>query len=116
MGDAICHVEVPVTDLERAKRFYSEAFGWDVELVPGMEYALFKTGSEPGGGFAKVEEVRPGGALFYILVKDLEEKLREIERAGGKRLGEKAEIEGIGWEAKFIDVFGNILGLFKPVR
>ena len=81
MGDVICRVEVPVTDLDRAKRFYSAAFGWDVELVPGMEYATFKTGSEPGGGFAKVAEVRPGGALFYIMVKDLEEKLRKIERA-----------------------------------
>ena len=50
-------------------------FGWDVALVPGMEYALFKTCSEPGGDFAKVEEVRPGGALFYVLVRDLEAKL-----------------------------------------
>lgn len=113
MGDGICHVEIPVTDLERAKGFYSKAFGWEVEQVFGGEYATFKTGSEPGGGFAKVEEVRPGGALFYLMVEDREEKLREIEAAGGKRRWEKTELEDIGWEAKFTDVFGTILGLFK---
>ena len=45
------------------------------------------------------------------MVEDLEAKLWEIERARGKRLGEKVEMEGIGREAKFIDVFGNILRL-----
>jgi predicted enzyme related to lactoylglutathione lyase len=35
----IVHFEIPVDDAERAKKFYTELFGWKVEqFSPGMEY------------------------------------------------------------------------------
>ncbi len=35
----IVHFEIPTDDLERAKRFYTELFGWKIEKYPGpMEY------------------------------------------------------------------------------
>jgi predicted enzyme related to lactoylglutathione lyase len=30
MGNPIAHVEIPVTNLEREKEFYSKVFGWKV--------------------------------------------------------------------------------------
>ena len=117
MGNPIVHVEIPVTDLKKAKEFYSKMFGWKIEMMPKeMNYALFETESEPGGGFNKVDKVKEGGCLIYIKVDDIEKKLKEIERAGGKTVRKKAEIPGFGWDAAFKDVFGNIVGLYTPIK
>lgn len=35
----ICHFEIPAEDIERAKKFYTELFGWKIEKYPvPMEY------------------------------------------------------------------------------
>ncbi|MBU0635584.1 VOC family protein, partial [Candidatus Micrarchaeota archaeon] len=35
----ITHFMVPAEDIERAKKFYAEIFGWRIERLPGpMEY------------------------------------------------------------------------------
>jgi predicted enzyme related to lactoylglutathione lyase len=31
----IVHFEIPVDDVERSKKFYSELFGWKLEKFPG---------------------------------------------------------------------------------
>jgi len=116
MGNVIVHVEIPVTDLSRAKEFYSKLFGWNVNIIPQMSYALFETGSEPNGGFNKVNKVKAGGVVFYMGVDNIEKKLKEIERAGGKTLRKKTEVPGFGWNATFKDIFGNILGLFTQLK
>jgi len=116
MGSTIVHFEIPVTDLNKAKEFYSKLFGWKIEVMPEMGYALIETGSPPGGGFNKVEKVKEGGCLLYIQVEDIEKKLKEIEKAGGKTVREKTEIPTFGWNSGFEDVFGNILGLFTPMK
>jgi len=116
MGNPIVHVEIPVTDLKKAKEFYSKLFGWKVDLIPEMDYALFDPGSEPRGGFNKVDKVKEGGAILYIRVNNIEKKLKEIEKAGGKTLRKKTEVPQFGWNALFKDVFGNVLGLFTPLK
>ena len=117
MGNAVCHVEIPVTNLEKAKEFYSKIFGWMVPFIDEkMGYALFDTGTPPNGGFNKVDKVTPSQVQIYIMVEDIEKKLKEIENAGGKTITKASEIPGFGWEAKFSDVFGNVLGLFKPLK
>ncbi len=115
MGDPIIHMEIPVTDLNKAKSFYSKVFGWNVDVIPEMNYALFDTGTPlPNGGFNKVDKIVTGGCLPYIRTDDIEKKLKEIEKAGGKSVTKKIEIPQFGWSATFKDIFGNILGLFTP--
>jgi hypothetical protein len=116
MENTICHAEIPVTDLNKAKEFYSKVFEWKIEVMPEMNYATFETGTPPGGGFNKVDMVKPGGVLFYIMVENIEKKLEKIEEAGGKTVSGKSEIPNVGWMALFSDVFGNVLGLFKPMQ
>ena len=116
MGNVIVHAEIPVTDLKKAKEFYSKVFDWKVQLMEEMNYALFETGAEPAGGFNKVDKVKEGGVVFYIGVDDVEKKLKEIEKAGGKAMSKKMEIPGFGWQALFKDVFGNVLGVYTPMK
>ena len=35
-GD-ITHIDIPVTDFNRAKGFYSRLFGWEIADMPGFE-------------------------------------------------------------------------------
>jgi len=116
VGNPIVHLEIPVLDLNKAREFYSKVFGWKVDLIPQMDYALFETGTPPSGGFNKVDKIKPGGCLFYISVDDIEKKLKEIEKAGGKTVRKKTEIPQMGWDATFTDIFGNELGLFTPMK
>lgn len=117
MGSPIVHIEIPATDLNKAKNFYSKVFGWKIDIMPPeMNYALFETGSPPAGGFNKVDKVTQGGCLIYLQVDDIEKKLKEIEKAGGKTVSKKTEIPQMGWYATFRDVFGNVLGLFTPIK
>jgi hypothetical protein len=114
MGDPIVHVEIPVTDLNRARTFYSKLFGWSVDITEDANYAVFDTGRPPNGGFSRILKAGESGILLHILVDDIDKKLKEIERAGGKTIREKREIPQIGWYAAFEDPFGNTLAIFTP--
>ena len=44
-SDSIVWFEIPADDVERAKSFYGELFGWKIERFPGpMEYWHIDTG------------------------------------------------------------------------
>jgi predicted enzyme related to lactoylglutathione lyase len=53
MPNRVVHFEIEATDQERAKRFYSDAFGWKMEQMGADmgNYVLVTTGDpqEPGG-------------------------------------------------------------------
>jgi uncharacterized protein len=38
--DKVQHFEIPADDMARAKKFYSSVFGWKIQDVPGLEYAM----------------------------------------------------------------------------
>jgi uncharacterized protein len=39
----IVHFEIPYDEAERARKFYTELFGWKVEKAHGMEYWTIAT-------------------------------------------------------------------------
>jgi predicted enzyme related to lactoylglutathione lyase len=41
--DKVIHFEIPVDNLERAKKFYKTAFNWMITPVPEMQYTLLGT-------------------------------------------------------------------------
>ncbi len=114
----IVHIEIPAPDLEKAKEFYTKLFSWKVELVPGMDYAMWSSDEEGvtgvSGGFEKMSKPTSDGPLIHIGVDDIDAKLKEIEAAGGKTVKPKTKIsDEFGFFAVFLDVFGNRLGLWS---
>ena len=82
--EKINYVEFPAKDIEAAKSFFSDVFGWSF-VDYGPEYTAF---SDEGldGGFYKSELVASstsGGALVVFYSNNLEETLSKIENAGG---------------------------------
>jgi predicted enzyme related to lactoylglutathione lyase len=89
----VIHFEVPVDDPERAKKFYTDVFGWKISKMPGpMDYWLVTSGpdSQPGinGALTRRSALNPG-TVNTIGVESLESAVEAVTKAGGKTLMDK---------------------------
>jgi predicted enzyme related to lactoylglutathione lyase len=111
--------EIPVTDFERATKFYETIF--DIKM-PAMDFGGFRMGmfpSNPGNGklsgaIVKGEYYVPSqqGSLVYLNGDpDLSVALGKVEAAGGKIMRPKTQIGEFGFMAVFIDTEGNAVAL-----
>ncbi|WP_127125727.1 VOC family protein [Georgenia sp. SYP-B2076] len=113
---AIDYVELAVTDVEEAKRFYAEAFGWQFTDY-GPEYAgIHGPGGESGpeaGGLRLDAEVTTGGPLVLVYSDDLDGTLSAVTAAGGLVVDGPYDFPG-GRRFHFRDPSGNQLGVWSP--
>jgi predicted enzyme related to lactoylglutathione lyase len=108
---AICSLEMYAADGAAAGRFFGELFGWGT-LATMPQYLAFDPGAGVGGVFQSHTPALP--ALPYIYATDVEAKLREIEAAGGKRMGDAARMPDVGCFGYFTDPSGTSMGLIGP--
>lgn len=109
----ICHIEIPARDLAQTKKFYSETFAW--KFMPMSDtYEFFDTGNMTGA-FDTDAKPSHDGTILVLAVEDIDEKLAQIEIAGGKTLKPKTAIaDGHGHYAYFSDPSGNRMGIWTP--
>lgn len=81
-NNAIDYVEFNVTDVERSKAFYGQAFGWTFTDY-GPDYCEFADGRLTGG-FAQGKPRIGGGALVILYANDIGEAEQRVAAAGGK--------------------------------
>ena len=108
----IVHIEVPAPDLPAMKAFYGAVFGWNfTPLHDGYEF--FDAGNLAGALVANTEPTQKG-TLITILVENVDEKLKEIEAAGGKILQPAQDVPagGRGRFAYLADPCGNKVGIW----
>lgn len=108
----IDYIEFSVTDLEEAKRFYAEAFGWAFNDY-GPMYAGIRSadGGSEVGGLNPNGEVRGGGPLVLLFSEDLDRTVEAVESAGGRILQAPYAFPG-GRRFHFADPSGNELGVY----
>jgi predicted enzyme related to lactoylglutathione lyase len=117
------HFEIPADDVGRARTFYADVFGWSIQGVEGSDdVALIEPAGDQGeagviGGDLYRRE-KPDAPTVVITVASLEQVLDDVERAGGRRIGEITSMPGMGRAAYFEDTEGNRLGLWEnePAR
>lgn len=107
----IDYIEFSVTDMEEAKRFYSQAFGWEFNDY-GPDYAGIRRGDGEAGGFRVVEQVATGGPLIVLYSSDLELTLESVKQAGGRIVQEPFGFPG-GRRFHFTDPSGNELAVWS---
>jgi predicted enzyme related to lactoylglutathione lyase len=107
----IDYIEIPVTDLVAAKRFYAAAFGWSLADY-GPDYAGIQIGGREVGGLRPEAEVRAGGPLVILYSQDLESSVEAVEKAGGKVVEPIYEFPG-GRRFHFGDPAGNELAVWS---
>ncbi|GAA2199020.1 VOC family protein [Sinomonas flava] len=125
MSGKVVHFEIPADDSGRAEKFYSEAFGWGLTPVPGMDYWMVGTtpsdengtptesGSINGGMFVRSEEFPPKTPIITVDVEDIDAALATIGKLGGSTVSPKLPVGEMGFAAYFKDTEGNILGLWQ---
>ena len=112
---AINWFEIPATDFDRAVRFYSEIYAFD---MPTRDMGHIKMGffqHEPGTGIGGAVVAgdgcipSQGGAKLYLNGgSDLLTVLNRVETAGGTIVTEKRQISPeIGYFAIIVDTEGN---------
>jgi uncharacterized protein len=110
----IDYVEFTVTDLEEAKRFYTEAFGWRFNDY-GPEYAGIRNpqgqSAPEMGGLRRHQDARAGGPFVLLYSTDLDKSLKAVKNAGGQVVNGPYEFPG-GRRFHFTDPSGNELGVW----
>lgn len=108
----IDYLELPAADLERAKAFYSEVFGWSFQDY-GPDYCAFNDGRLDGGFFRS--ELRAsagrGSALVVIYADDLESTRQRITDHAGTIVKDIFSFPG-GRRFHFADPNGNELAVW----
>jgi hypothetical protein len=122
----VVHFEIQADDLERAKQFYADVFGWTYEdygQVTGSPYWGITTGpaDQPGinGGLLQRPAPAPGpeqGTNSYIctmVVDDYDSTEERILAGGGKVALPKMALTGMAWQGYYIDTEGNTFGIHQ---
>jgi hypothetical protein len=114
----IYHFEIPAEDIERAKKFYTELFGWKIEKYPvPMEYWMITTTNEKdeksidGGMMKRQNPQQP--ITVYIDVPSVDEYTAKIENLGGKVLLPKTAVPGVGYFAVCLDTENNCFAIWE---
>ena len=123
----IVHFEINVDDMERAKKFYGDVFGWSFEdwsQFAGMPYFMAMTGDEKEPGINGALMQRQGGSpqdnqavngfTCTMGVEDFDSVGSKILSAGGKVSMPKYALPGMAWQGYYFDTEGNIFGIHQP--
>lgn len=120
------HFEIPADDLTRAKKFYSEVFGWKLVDVPQADYVMAYTmevdekqmPKEPAvinGGLMKRDPSAPA-PVIVITVDEMQKALDQVKAEGGSVVMEAREVMGMGLYARVKDTEGNVVGVWQELK
>jgi predicted enzyme related to lactoylglutathione lyase len=123
MSGRVVHFEIPFDDGERAQDFYRQAFGWQLQSIPGMGYTMVSSGpsgdtgpTEPGfinGGMMSREDSPSASPILVVDVASIDDALNLIGELGGKTLRGKEPVGNMGFAAYVNDPEGNVVGLWE---
>ena len=133
----VIHFEIHADDVERAKKFYQDVFGWEMQqMSPEVgNYVIVMTGPGPeeiakggvslkdwgiNGGLMKrnapkpVEGLSPMSFVCVVGVDNIDTYIEKARAAGGKEHMPKTPIPGVGTVAYYADTEGNLFGMIQP--
>jgi uncharacterized protein len=119
----VVHFEIPFDDKDRAMKFYTDAFDWQLTDMPQMSYVIAHSApvdeqqmpTEPGainGGLFQRPKEAPNPTI-YVSVESIDAALQKVKAAGGKVVTPNTPIPGMGAYARVTDTEGNVIGLFQ---
>ena len=110
LGTVIYHV----TDLDKAKAWYSTAFGqtpyFDQPFYVGFNVAGYELGLDPNPSNGNTG---PGGSVAYWRVPDIERAVRHFVSAGADVVTPVQDVGDSIKVATVSDPFGNTIGLIE---
>src|SRR3954451_18258671 len=117
----VAPVAVHASDLERAKKFYAQVFGWRFEAWGPPDFYMIKTesGEDPGlfGSLQKRHDPIDGPGMIgfdcTVAVASVDDAAKKVVKAGGTITFKRMTINGVGHLIKFRDPDGNVVGAME---
>ena len=115
MTGTLRHFAINADEVDRARNFYGEVFGWT--FTPWGPPGFYQTRDAGEGVLGALQKRRDWGArrsLSFettIGVADIAGALAAVEANGGRVLMQPYRIDGVGEIAYFEDCEGNICGV-----
>ena len=112
------HFEIPADDVERARGFYKELFGWEIEkFSPDMDYWFVKTTDREGkpalcGGMMK-RPMPQQQITNYVGVDDVDASAEKVKSLGGQIIVPKQPVPGMGWFVFCMDTENNVFAMWQ---
>jgi uncharacterized protein len=131
MNQPVTYFEIEVRDAARARAFYSQLFGWTINVIPGnpAEYGLIEPPEASraiGGAVCAVPDVpsstwrgkrrdegHPGQVTVFVQVPDVEEALQCAEALGGRRMLGPDPVGPAMEIGRFSDPEGHLIGVMS---
>ncbi len=123
--DPVQHFEIPYKARDRAKKFYFDAFGWQVFDLPGSPYSLANSVDTHANGMPKRAGAINGGLVprsdlvqaptFMVKVGDLAAHIQRIREHGGQVLTDPVHMGPVVF-VRFRDTEGNVLAAFEDAK
>lgn len=113
MAGKLVHFELPVQDVDRAKRFWGGVCGWEFgdSAMPGFEYYMVRTGEDQGGAIMPAETPATS-PIVYFDTDDIDASIAKVRELGGQA-DDKMPIPQIGWFTHCTDTEGIAFSLFQ---
>lgn len=121
VDNTFCWADLSTPDPERAGKFYSELFGWQLmkdEKDPSG-YIHIKNGDSFIGGIPPATHRNPNAPphwLIYFQVAEAEAATSKAGKLGGKILMPARKMENVGVWSIVADPQGAVFALFKSAR
>jgi len=110
----IDYVEIPVTDLEKTREFFTGLFGWTFQEW-GPDYFSFNDGRLECG-LRRAEEPAPAtGVLLIFYSEDLERDIERVKGLGATISQEIFEFPG-GRRFHFVDPVGTEFAMWSSTE
>ena len=102
--DPVAHFDIPVDDMEKARAFYGDIFGWEFNDVP------LQSGSINGSLVQRGAAART--PAVSVRVQDIDRTIEKVKKAGGSVVMPKTDL-GFGFTCDVADPEGNRIGLWQ---
>jgi uncharacterized protein len=117
---AFSWAELQTTDVEAAKKFYTDLLGWTTEQFPSEEmvYTVVKTGDEPVGGIMELpsKACAPPHWGVYITVEDVDATTRKAHELGATIIVPPMDIKDVGRFSVIQDPQGAMFSVITYLR
>ncbi|QLH36275.1 MAG: VOC family protein [Parachlamydiaceae bacterium] len=118
----ICWYELATPNVQAAKDFYGQMFGWKFSdhEIGEMTYTMIKVNDKDFGGIwaipkDKIEDIRPHW-MAYILVDAIEQAYKKAQKFGAILIHEATPVGDMGRFAIIQDPTGAHIALWQTLK
>lgn len=117
----VAHFAINANNLDRARAFYGNVFGWKFDPWGPPDFYMINTGEPDGGAplgsLQGRRELLPGQKMIgyecTVSVPSIDDTIRALKEQNAKIVIEKSVIAGVGTLVFFEDTEGNVAGAMQ---